>query len=643
MADDEVPVLGPEAAVRRLRALHATGRLAARYVEVPGLLAQITTLEHPWPQLAVAGRLLADADPAEVVGRWTDPGPAPVPVSVAVTGHGTLAGLMPALCAQLARHNLVLRGRLGDLDGYRRELLDPAGVLADPEIDLVLCVLDPDVLLHRLPLPWQVEDVERASTELLEELARSVAGYLGRGTGMLVLNTVPLLPATVRQVLDLGRRARLGAAWRRFNTGLLDLAADHPRLVVVDLDPLVAAGGPVQDVRMAGYAKAYLGDELLGRYAREIGHLTRALHGLSRKVLALDLDGTLWDGVLAEDGPEGVVMAGTPRGETFGRVQRVVRQLGSQGVLAVLASKNDQDAVLTTLRDHPDLHLREEHLVAVEAGWDPKTASLRRVAHRLGVGLDSVVFVDDSPAECGSVREALPQVAVVGLDDEPALHVERILADGWFDALRLTEDDRLRPGRYRSRVSRQDLLAEPGSLAEHLRRLDVSVRVAPAAEADAARVAQLTVRTNQFNLTTRRLRPDEIVALVRAPGSVVLTVRARDRFGDDGLVGSVLGRLADDGLHIDNMVLSCRVLGRGIEQATVAGLLDRAREAGLPAAHGRYEPSSRNGRVADFYPSLGFREVAADGPGRKYRHDLDRLPPVPDHVRLNFYWDAPWT
>ena len=620
----------------RLQALARTGRLADHYGSVPPLLAEMASAGGGHADLARAGRLLSRVDPDEATRSC----PALGRIKVAVAAHSTVASLVPPLTAELARHNLLLDVTVGDYDGYLRELRTQDSPLYAPGLDLALVVLDAQAVFDDLPEVWRVEDVERAAQAKLAQLDKLAGAYVERSSATLVFNTAPLQLAHVHQLVDLKSRAALGVAWREFNTGLLKLAAKYERLVVLDLDPLVAAGGPVGDPRLAAYAKAHLGDELLGRYAREVAHLARALRGMAKKVLVLDLDNTLWDGILGDDGAEGIAAATTYRGEAFGTFQRVAKQIGSQGVLLAVCSKNDREPVLQVLRDHPDMVLRDSDFVRINANWDPKDANLRDIAARLNLGIDSFVFADDSPFETGLIAASLPAVAVVRLDEDPAGHVGKLLSDGWFDVLELTAEDRERGAMYRSDAARQDLLEESGSYEDYLERLGVAVSVAPVREGEIARVAQITMRTNQFNLTTERLTPADVRERSEDPGHYVLCLRSRDRFGDNGVVGALFAHRADDGLHIDNMLLSCRVFARGIEQAAVAALLAHARAAGLGPVLASYRATRKNHRVRDFWPSLGFAAVGAgaspDGAEElAFRHDLAELPEVPGHLRLD--------
>jgi FkbH-like protein len=612
-----------------LAGLARSGDLARRYPEVRGLLAGLS--DAPDADAVRAGRLLARITADDVRAAHPD-----VPaVTVAVTGSGVLNGLAAGITGQAARHGIVADVPEPEFDAWVRDLAEPDRPFGAAQLALV--VLDAAVATGAVPGPWTADELADALDEKVGLLASLAERFTARSTATLVVTTVPLPRPVLTQLVDHRSRARLSARWRAANQRLLEL----PGVVAIDLDTLVAEGIAVTDHRLSVYARAHLSPDLLARLAREIGHLARAATGRTKKVLALDLDGTVWGGVLGDDGIEGIEVADSYRGEAFASFQRAVRQLGAQGVLVAAVSKNDLEPVRRVLREHPRTTLREDDFVRVLANWRPKPDNLRQLAADLNLGLDSVVFVDDNPYEVGLVRKELPEVAVVGVDDEPALHVARLLRDGWFDTTEVTADDRARPARYQQEAVRKDFLDSFDSIQDYLAELGVRVRVARANAWELPRIAQLTQRTNQFNLTTVRLAPADVQRLAADPDGYVLGVHAADRFGDNGLVGAVLARRDGDVLRVDNALLSCRVFARGIEQAVLRALLAHARERGLTAVEGRYRRSPKNGTVHDLYPRAGFATVRDDGTDAVFRHDLGRIDPPPGHVHLVTDWERP--
>lgn len=608
-------------ALDQLVAWHHEGKLATEFPAASRLLAELSDED-----LVVAGQLLSRLDPDVVPGAPT--------VTVALTGHGTVASIVAPLTAELARHGLLLRPIVGDFDSYVSDLGDAESELYRCGAALVLCVLDATVIFDEVPVPWTIADVRTALERKLTLIEQLVAQFIRAGSGTLVLNTMPLPHHHVAQLIEHVSRAELGALWREANARLLRLVTRHDPITVIDLDPLVAAGVPAVDARLSRYARVNLSAGLISRYAREVGHLASQLTGRTRKCLVLDLDETLWGGVLAEDGVEGIEVDGPRRGEAFNAFQRVVKQVGSQGVLLAVASKNDPAPVRQVLREHPGMTLREADFVRIQANWEPKHGNLIELADTLNLSLDSFVFVDDSAHECGLVRLELPEVAVVQLTGEPATHIEKLLRDNWFGVRQLTKTDRARAGTYQQEVRREDFRKSFTTVQNYLNELDVRVRLDTVHEREIPRVAQLTMRTNQFNLTTKRLRPDAVRALATAPESSVLTVSSTDRFGDNGLVGAMFLSTHDEHVHIDNFLLSCRVFARGIERACLAAVLRHARESGAAAVVGHYRRTAKNGKFDDFYPGNGFSPVSGDGVATAFRHDLAEIPPPPTHVLL---------
>jgi FkbH-like protein len=613
-----------------LTTLHREGRLATEYPLVRDLLVGLSG-----PELAKAGRLLAQLDSHDVQRRH----PSVPTLTVAVTGHGALGMLIPQLTAELARHGLLMRPYQADFDSYVFDLGDADSAMYAAKPDLVLCVLDPTIVFDEVPVPWTPADVERVIDDKLALLRTLAAQFDAHGHGTLVLNTFPLLPRFTAQLVDYRSRARLGAAWREANSRLLLLGEEFSSVVTLDLDPLLTEQIPAEDIRMSTYAKVRLSPGLLAAYAREAGHLARHLAGHTKKALVCDLDGTLWGGVLGEDGPDGIEVGDGLRGEAFTAFQKVVKQLGSQGVLLAVASKNEPEPVASVLRDHPRLTVRPADFVRVSANWRPKTENLAELADALNLGMDSFVFADDSPSECWLVRQALPGVAVVPLGDEPALHIEKLLLDGWFDTRELTTEDRARTARYRGELERTNFLASFESIQDYLRELGVWVRLAPVTEPEIARTAQLTLRTNQFNLTTQRLHSSDVRLLAAGPGTHVLAIHAGDRFGDTGIVGAIFIRTGGTAWHIDNFLLSCRVFSRGIEGAGLNAVLRAAKAAGAAAVEATFRASPKNGGVRDFYPANGFACIGELDGELRFRHDLTDIAEPPEYIRLRDEWE----
>jgi FkbH-like protein len=477
----------------------------------------------------------------------------------------------------------------------------------DSESDLIACVLDESWFL---PAELDFAAPESAAGHLedrLRQLRELVTAALSTTNATLVLHTVPL-PGHIRDtIVSLSARTALTRLWYRLNTGLLELAEEFGQVQVVDLVGLLGDSGVrARDERLHAYADLPYTDGALLLLADGVRRVAQARLGLSRKVLAVDLDNTLWGGVLGEVGAEGVALGGLYPGKSYQRLQRAVSALRDQGVVLVLASKNDPEPVEQALSDHPEMLLRPEAFSASMVNWDSKAGNLRMAADTLGLSTQSMVFMDDSAFERGEVAARLPEVALVDASGEPAQLVTSLVRGGWFDVLELTGTDRRRPELYRARGRRKDFSGGFGSTEEYLAALGLKVVIEPLTPFGVARAAQLAARTNQFNLTGVRFDEASTRAMLNDPAHLVAVVSVSDRFGDEGIVGAVWVDRSASTWHVLNLVLSGRVLGRGVEFAVAGWLARQAEQAGATGLTGAFVPSAKNGVAAGFWEKAGF-------------------------------------
>lgn len=374
-------------------------------------------------------------------------------------------------------------------------------------------------------------------------------------------------------------------------------------------------------------------------FGDQVARILAAMRGLTRKVLVLDLDNTLWGGVIGDDGIEGIVIGeGSARGEAFKAFQLYCRALRERGILLAVSSKNDPERALAAF-DHPEMVLRRSDFAAFVANWEDKGRGLQRIAQELNLGLEALVFFDDNPAERALLREQFPAVAVPEVPEEPEAYIRCLAAAGLFEAVGYTPDDALRAEQYAANAARRQLEVVAPDMESFLAGLDMEMQVGPVQPVDLVRVTQLINKTNQFNLTTRRYTEAEVGAMIGDPGMLTFCVRLKDRFGDNGIVSVVLGRLRPDGeggqlFEVDTWLMSCRVLGRRVEEAVAAVIARAARQAGASTVVGCYRPTPKNGMVADLFPRLGFAPAGADGLAALWRLDLAVPPPSPPHIRL---------
>ena len=419
---------------------------------------------------------------------------------------------------------------------------------------------------------------------------------------------------------------------QRLNEDLAEVCAAMPDVQVLDVARAACETGldRWRDERLEYLAKAPWSADACVAVAKAVARRVRPWFAAPKKCLVLDMDNTLWGGVLGEAGLEGIGLGPDYPGNVFVDFQRRVLALRDTGILLAAASKNNVADVEEVLASHPACLLKREHFAAFEVHWEDKATSLRRIATTLNIGLDALVFFDDNPVERQWVAEQLPMVTVLPVPKSP-MGYARTLADcGCFDLLALTSEDRKRAALYQEDTGRQALQQQAGSLEEFLTGLNMTLTVGKVDESTLPRVAQLLGKTNQFNLTTRRHGEAELQQMM-ANGAIALWARVQDRFGDSGLIAAaVVVPEVDHVWRIDTFLMSCRVIGRGVETALLAMLEKLLHERGATLLVGEFIPSSKNQPAADFLAKHGF--VQAND--QRWHLQLDAPRAVPPYFAL---------
>ena len=554
--------------------------------------------------------------------------PLPRSARIAVLGSSTTSQLTALLPLACARAGLQVEVYEAPYDQYRQQSLDPTSGLYAFAPDVVVFALhDRDVDLPRLSADPEA-DLERNLAEL-QGLWDVVAERSGARILQFTMALPPEQPLGHLSTKVAGSRARL---LQEFNLRLADRAPAFVSLV--DCAALAAAVGTRTwfDPRYWHLAKQAVSPGCVPALARQVAAVGAAALGLSRKCLVLDLDNTMWGGVLGEDGLNGIRLGDGPDGEAFTSFQEHVLALKEKGIVLAVCSKNDEPLVRDAFERHPGMRVRLEDISVLSAGWDDKAAQLRTIAADLGLGLDALVLVDDNPVERELVRQLVPAVDVIRLPADPAGYVRALADYPWFETTALTAEDGERTEQYRARAAATASRSTASSLQDFLQGLVMRATFARMSSETAPRVAQLIGKTNQFNLTGIRRGLADLEQLAARDDSVVLTARLADRFADHGLVGVLIGRACAEMFEIDTWLMSCRVIGRTLEDEMVAQAAASARSHGCSMLRGRYVPSAKNSLVADLYQRLGFTLVHEDGDGQTWVCPVDDLPEPPRHI-----------
>ena len=557
---------------------------------------------------------------AKVIGKACSEGTSLhplVPFRLALLSNSTVDMIVPALVASAARHGIVLEIIQPSYDQVAQEVLTPDSKVNSSKPDAVLLALD----YRALPLKLSLGDAEAASATVqgaLGYLQMLRDGIKANSNGVCIFQTFappaePLfgsldraLPGTTRSLIDAINR---------------ELAA----YVLSSGDVLLDVAGLAETVGLANWhnpqlwnlGKFSFSDEWIPLYGDHVARCVAAIRGKSKKVLVLDLDNTVWGGVIGDDGLEGIKIAqGDARGEAHLALQRLALDLRQRGIVLAVSSKNTDSVAREPFQKHPEMLLKLDHIAVFQANWNDKATNIQAIAEELSLGLDAMVFLDDNPVERGLVRKLLPQVAVPELPEDPSGYARTLAAAGYFEAVAFADEDLKRAGYYQDNARRANLQTQVGGVDAYLASLDMTITFQPFDPTGRARIVQLINKSNQYNLTTRRYTDPEILDAENDPEVFTLQVRLADIFGDNGMISVVICRPSEAGVwDIDTWLMSCRVLGRKVEHMVLREILVHARAAGIGKLCGIYKPTERNQLVVDHYAKLGFSKVLEEATG----------------------------
>jgi FkbH-like protein len=552
------------------------------------------------------------------------------PIRLALLGTSTLDHLAPALRVGALRHGLWLQVRVGE---YGQCSLDGAGEGADT----VLFAHDARHLVAGFEIGMSAAAATDRMNEVCDDLVDAWRKAKAKGCSVLQQAVLPLFPCEFgnnEHRLPGSKAASLEMLNVRLRT-LADL--EGVDLIAVDRQSALDGLYAWHDRALWHRAKQEIHPRAAPIFGEIVARLLAARQGRSRKALVLDLDNTLWGGVVGDDGVEGIVLGqGSALGEAFVDVQRYARDLSRRGIVLAVCSKNDEQNALEPFEKHPDMVLRRADIACFVANWTDKAANLREIASQLNLGLDALVFLDDNPAERALVRSELPEVAVPELPDDPADYAQRISEAGYFEGLRPSKEDFDRTEQYQANLRRAKAAqSHPTNLGDYLTSLDMVLQWGPLDTISASRVVQLVNKSNQFNLTTRRTTDAALASIIIDPLAFTLQLRLVDRFGDNGLICVVIGERHGDVIEITDWLMSCRVLKRGVEQATLNIIVAESRRLGATQICGMFRPTAKNSLVRDHYQALGFSplEVRENGATR-WSLKVNDAKPITIYMRI---------
>jgi FkbH-like protein len=543
-----------------------------------------------------------------------------VGLRVAFLRSYTVEPMIPLLRAMARLQGVELTVKVGEFNSYAQEVLDPASWLYqfNPDVVFLACQtrdLAPD--LWHGSCDVSAEDAESAVTGIVTPIVSLIDRLRTKSNASLIIQNLEQPNIPNAGLLDSRRETGQSTLIGMVNRRLSSEALKHEGVYILDYDALVARHGRARwtDEKKWLTARSPVAADCLIFAAREYLRFILPLAGRQSKVLVVDLDNTLWGGVIGEDGMTGIEIGSEYPGAAYRSLQWAISQIAARGVLLAICSKNNWNDAMEVLEKHPEMLLRPKDFAAIRINWADKAQNLRDIAVELNVGIDSLAFLDDNPVERQRVRLELAEVTVIDLPVDPTGYAPAVLSCPVFERLTITAEDRARGGYYAAQRERKSSESSAGSLEDFYRSLEMKSEIVAVTPATLARIAQLTQKTNQLNTTTKRYTESEIQLMAQDPAWTLFGVKIIDRFGDNGIVGVAFLHRVGEALGIDTFLLSCRVIGRTVETMMLSHICNIGTEARCAKVTGWFIPTKKNEPAAQIYSSNGFAKVEESANG----------------------------
>jgi FkbH-like protein len=538
-------------------------------------------------------------------------------IKLALLSDAATQLLVPLCRALFHRAGFDVKIYEAPFDGIELEVFNPASGLYQFQPDAIV-ILN---ATQALRAAWFQQGTPRPEFAAhIEERITRIWGSIGQHTRAVILQSNYVLPhERIFGNFDQKQPHSLYASVAEINSRIIARAREYKNVFVNDVEAVASWIGRRNwfDDRYWDIAKQFCATEHLPAVAENLTRIVLAARGRAVKCVILDLDNTLWGGVVGDDGVDGIHLSAHGDGEGFYRFQSFLLALKNRGILLCVCSKNEYAAAIKPFEEHSEMVLRKDDITLFVANWENKADNIRKIRESLDIGFDSMVFLDDNPFERNLVRSILPDVIVPELPEDPGDYVKALAELNLFETTAFSQEDTARSDLYRAEFERRTSAAAFANFDEYLSSLDMVIDVSRFTPAKLARIAQLLQRSNQFNLTTHRYSESECERMMVDDGCIPLTASLSDRFGDHGLISIVIvrPRLKDCRLEITDWLMSCRVLARGVEEYLMNQVVGIAASAGLRQISAEYIPTAKNAMVKDFFGRFGFRKILENAGG----------------------------
>lgn len=557
-------------------------------------------------------------------------------VRVAILSNFTINGLEETLRVKCAENKIKCMTYASGYNQYNQEILNEKSKLYEFKPDITFLILDVKSIIGNLfYFPYSISASERRGfvDKKIEEISALLQSFTKNSNSKLILTNFSVPTYSPHGIVENKTEYSFHEMIRELNSKLIDITKNESSIYVYDFDRFVTRHGEnnIFDHRQFFFGDIKIALSYIPHLANDLMAYIKAITGTNRKCIVVDLDNTLWGGVIGEDGFDGIKLGSTAPGNAYVEFQRYLLSLWQKGILLAINSKNNLEDAMQVIREHPHMVLREENFASMRINWDDKAQNMKEIANELNLGLDSFVYFDDDPVNRANISVNIPEILTVDLPDDPSQYTAILMRLNDFNVLKITDEDLKRGNMYLQQKKRHDFEKSVSNLGEFLKQLDIKIKIKKANQFTIPRISQLTLKTNQFNLTTKRYQEEDIRALSEDNSILLGCAQIEDKFGDNGITGVFIVK-KDNSTEwtIDTFLLSCRVMGRGIEDGILGYVLQKAKSEGIKKVKGKYVLTKKNKPCENFLLNYGFK------PEGDYQvFSLDDQVRIPDHLVIS--------
>lgn len=552
-------------------------------------------------------------------------------IRIALLGSFTLNGIEEVLRVKCSEIQIGCNSYVAGYNQYNQEILNKESNLYKFSPDIVYLILDARSMFGELfHTPYSISESERKQfvQNKTSEISNLLKFFTANSKSKLVLTNLAVPTYSPYGIYETKVTYGLQDMINDYNQQISTITKNMESVYLYNFSAFVMRIG---ENNIFNFKQFFLGDvrvsfEYIPYLSNDLIRYIKAFFGLGKKCIVLDLDNTLWGGIVGEDGFEGIKLGSDPVGKAFTEFQKILLALHKRGILLAINSKNNFEDAIRVIREHTDMILKEEHFACMKINWNDKVQNMKEIATELNIGLDSMVFLDDDPVNREYVKSSFPQILTAEMPPDASQYAQLLMSMNDFDTLKITEEDLGRGSMYLQEKQRKDLAHQATNLDDFLQQLEIKLKIKKANDFTIPRISQLTLKTNQFNLTTKRYQDEDIKKFLETDYWVGC-VQVEDKFGDNGITGVFIVKRNPTEWLIDTFLLSCRILGRGIEDGILAEILKKAREAGIKTVMGEFIPTKKNVPCANFFSDYGFKKT-----GQYWVFDTNNPIKVPKHL-----------